>query len=76
MKIIPVIQKPWTKSKSGADPGFPVGRAPIPRGVAQPCFLVAPSLETGATYLLSIASVGMFVCLYVCMYVCLWTVRI
>ena len=39
-------------------------------------FLVAPSLETGATYLLSIASVGMFVCLYVCMYVCLWTVRI
>ena len=29
-------------------------------------FLVAPSLETGATYLLSIASVGMFVCMCVC----------
>ena len=28
--------------------------------------LVAASLETGATYVLSIASVGMFVCMCVC----------
>ena len=35
-------------------------------------FLVAPFLENGATYLLSIVSVGMFVC----MCVCFWTVRI
>ena len=30
------------------------------------CFLVAPFLENGATYLLSTVSVGMFVCLCVC----------
>ena len=34
-------------------------------------FLVAPLLKSGATYLLSTVSVGMFVCLYVCMYVCM-----
>ena len=43
-------------------------------------FLVAPLLKSGATYLLSTVSVGMFVCLYVCMYVCVsvcvWTVKI
>ena len=35
-------------------------------------FLVAPFLENGATYLLSIVSVGMFVCMFVCMYVCVF----
>ena len=33
-------------------------------------FLVAPFLENGATYLLSIVSVGMFVCMWVGVCVC------
>ena len=39
--------------------------------VAVLVFLVAPFLENGATYLLSIVSVGMFVCMFVRMCVCL-----
>ena len=37
---------------------------------------VSRACSSRATYLLSIVSVGVFVCRYVCMYVCLWTVRI
>ena len=38
-------------------------------------FLVAPLLlKSGATYLLSMASVCLSVCMFVCMYVCMWTV--
>ena len=39
-------------------------------------FLVAPLLKSGATYLLCMVSVGMFVCMYVCVSVCVWTVKI
>ena len=35
-------------------------------------FLVAPLLKSGATYLLTMVSVGMCVCLFVCMYVCMY----
>ena len=37
------------------------------------CFLVAPLLlKSGATYLLSMASVCLSVCMFVCMYVCMY----
>ena len=33
-------------------------------------FLVAPLRKSGVTYLLSMASVCLYVCMFVCMYVC------